>query len=214
MDRPEERRRGVMLVLSSPSGAGKSTIARKLLDIERASGLELSVSLTTRQKRPSEVDNVDYSFVDRETFERRRDSGDLLEWAEVHGNYYGTPRAPVEKALAAGRDIVFDIDWQGARQLRDNASGDVASIFILPPSAQDLRARLTRRAEDPEDVIERRLKNARSEMVHWGDYDYVIVNRDVETALSEVRCVLRSERRRARRAVALQPFLDGMIGEL
>ncbi|MEO1198251.1 MAG: guanylate kinase [Pseudomonadota bacterium] len=214
MDRPEDSRRGVMLVLSSPSGAGKSTIARKLIEIERGSGLELSVSLTTRPKRPSEVDNVDYRFVDRGTFERHRDTGDLLEWAEVHGNFYGTPRAPVEAALSSGRDIMFDIDWQGAEQLRANAGSDVVSVFILPPSAEDLKARLIRRAEDSPDTIERRLKNARSEMTHWADYDHVVINRDVETALSDVRSILHGERRRAARCSNLAGFVDGLIADL
>lgn len=207
-------RRGVMLVLSSPSGAGKSTIARTLLDQEKDAGLRLSISVTTRARRPSEVEGVHYQFVDVERFHTMRQAGELLEWAEVHGNFYATPRKPVEIHLAAGGDMVFDMDWQGAKQLRQTAGNDVVSIFVLPPSANELRARLKRRAEDADEEIERRLENAKAEMTHWVEYDHVVVNRDLEAALADVRSILHAEKSRRSRFTGMAPFVKAMIDGL
>jgi guanylate kinase len=172
-------RRGLMLVLSSPSGAGKSTIARNLLENDKM--FSLSVSVTTRARRPSEIDGVHYHFVTVKDFMRLRDSDALAEWAEVHGNYYGTPREAVEKALGEGQDMLFDIDWQGAAQLREKMRGDLVEVFVLPPSMKELHARLKRRAEDSREIIARRLKNASEEISKWRDYDYVIINDDLTT---------------------------------
>jgi guanylate kinase len=205
------RRRGLMLVLSSPSGAGKSTIARNLLEDDK--GFELSISYTTRQRRGSEIDGVHYHFVNRRDFERLRDGDALLEWAEVHGNFYATPREPAELALAEGRDMLFDIDWQGADQLRDKMPADVVSVFILPPSMAELKARLMRRAEDQEKVIEQRLKNARAEIEHWRKYDYVVVNDDLDSAFHAVQCIVQAERLRRDRRSGLFDFVNGLLGE-
>ena len=204
-DRP---RRGLMLVLSSPSGAGKSTLSRLLLQDER--DLSLSVSVTTRQRRPSEVDGVHYHFIDPVRFAALRDRGDLLEWAEVHGNLYGTPREPVEAALGGGRDVLFDIDWQGTRQIAEALPDDIVRIFVLPPSMAELRARLERRAEDGADVIGRRLANARNEIAHWEEYEYVIVNEDLQTSLATARAILVAERLKRIR----QPALRGHVSRL
>jgi guanylate kinase len=206
------RRRGLMLVLSSPSGAGKSTIARNLLESDH--DLSLSVSVTTRPRRGSEIDGVHYRFVSRREFEWLRDSDSLLEWAEVHGNYYATPREPVEAAMADGRDMLFDIDWQGALQLKDKMRADIVSIFILPPSMAELKSRLKRRAEDSDDVIERRLQNARVEIEHWRDYDYVVVNRDLDRAFAEVRAVVMAERLRRDRRPGLFDFVSSLLDEV
>ncbi|QKV18423.1 guanylate kinase [Oricola thermophila] len=210
---PSDRiqRRGLMLVLSSPSGAGKSTIARNLLETD--SGLELSVSVTTRQRRPSEIDGVHYHFLSKRDFERLRDGDDLLEWAEVHGNYYGSPREPVERAMAEGRDILFDIDWQGAHQLVDKMRADVVSIFVLPPSMAELKTRLHRRAEDDEDTISKRLRNAATEIEQWRTYDYVIVNDDLDRAFGAVQAIVRAERLRRDRRPGLFEFVDGLLRE-
>jgi guanylate kinase len=205
------RRRGLMLVLSSPSGAGKSTIARNLL--EEDSGFELSISYTTRQRRGSEIDDVHYHFVNQREFERLRDGDALLEWAEVHGNFYATPREPAEIALTEGRDMLFDIDWQGADQLRDKMPADVVSIFILPPSMAELKARLRRRAEDQEKVIEQRLKNARAEIEHWRKYDYVVVNDDLDRAFHAIQCIVQAERLRRDRRSGLFDFVNGLLAE-
>jgi len=205
------RRRGVMLVLSSPSGAGKSTIARNILD--NVPGFELSVSVTTRQRRASEIEGVHYHFIHNDEFEIRRDSGKLLEWAEVHGNCYGTPRAPVEEALSTGRDMLFDIDWQGAAQLREKMPEDIVSIFVLPPSMKELLARLKRRAEDPEDVIATRLENARSEIEQWRNYDYVIVNDDLNGAYDSVRSIILAERFKSERRPGLEDFVGALLEE-
>ena len=205
------RRRGLMLVLSSPSGAGKSTIARNLLESDPS--LELSVSVTTRPRRASEIDGVHYHFVSRREFERLRDSDALLEWAEVHGNCYATPREPAELALAQGRDMLFDIDWQGAQQLKEKMRADIVSIFILPPSMKELKARLKRRAEDQESVIETRLKNARLEIEHWKEYDFVIVNDDLDRAFAEVRGIVTAERLRRDRRPGLFDFVSGLLDE-
>ena len=208
-DKGAVARRGMMLVLSSPSGAGKSTLARKLLG--SVTGVGLSVSATTRPRRGSEVEGSDYVFVDAEEFARRRDRGDFLEWAEVHGNLYATPRAPVEKALEEGTDVLFDIDWQGSRQLADAMGGDVVRVFILPPSLEELQARLFRRAEDGEETIARRLANARDEIGHWREYDYVIVNRDLQRSLDRVTSILLAERQRRERMTGLEPFVDDLL---
>jgi guanylate kinase len=208
---PRIKRRGLMLVLSSPSGAGKSTIARNLLDSDKS--LTLSVSATTRPRRGSEIDGVHYHFVAKRDFERLRDSEAMLEWAEVHGNFYGTPREPAEAAMAEGRDMLFDIDWQGAVQLRQKVPADIVSIFILPPSMGELKARLLRRAEDQEKVIEQRLRNAREELEHWGEYDYVVVNHDLQQAFHEVQCIVTAERLRRDRRPGLFEFVSGLLDE-
>ena len=204
-------RRGLMLVLSSPSGAGKSTIARNLLEADP--NLEISVSVTTRQRRPSEIAAKHYHFISVREFERLRDSDALLEWAEVHGNFYGTPREPVEQAMAEGRDMLFDIDWQDARQLQDKMSADVVSIFVLPPTMTELQSRLHRRAEDSEDVIRTRLLNSRSEIDHWREYDYVIVNDDLDEAFRNVNCIVNAERVRRDRRHGLFDFVETLLTE-
>ena len=204
-------RRGLMLVLSSPSGAGKSTIARNLLESDAS--LEISVSVTTRQKRASEIAGRHYHFISVREFERLRDSDALLEWAEVHGNFYGTPREPVEAAIAEGRDMLFDIDWQGARQLQEKMKADVVSIFVLPPTMTELQSRLHRRAEDTEEVIQTRLANSRSEIEHWREYDYVIVNDDLDNAFRSVGHIIGAERLRRDRRHGLFDFVRGLLEE-
>lgn len=204
-------RRGLMLVLSSPSGAGKSTIARHL--IEQDDDIDLSVSVTTRGRRPSEIDGVHYHFIDQPTFDRMRDDGDLLEWAQVHGNFYGTPRGPVEAALVAGRDVLFDIDWQGADQVAKAMPQDLVRIFVLPPTMKELQSRLQRRAEDEPDVIARRLANARAEISHWRDYDYVIINKDLQTSLEKAEAILYAERMKRARTTWLEGFVEGLLEE-
>lgn len=205
------RRRGLMLVLSSPSGAGKSTIARNLLESDP--GLELSVSVTTRARRGSEIDGIHYHFRTMRDFERLRDSDALLEWAEVHGNYYATPREPAEMAMAQGRDMLFDIDWQGAEQLKEKMRADIVSIFILPPSMGELKTRLRRRAEDQDAVIETRLQNARVELEHWRDYDYVVVNDDLDKAFASVKAIVTAERLRRDRRPGLFDFVSKLLDE-
>jgi guanylate kinase len=216
-------RRGLMFVLSSPSGAGKSSIARKLLNIE--TDMALSISVTTRARRPSEVNDVDYHFIGSERFAEMKAGGELLEWALVHGNHYGTPRAPVVKALEEGRDVLFDIDWQGTRQLKAAMGSDVVGVFILPPSMAELRARLERRAEDAREVIDRRLANARTEIEHWTEYEYVLVNRDLQESFDAARVILDAERGRRERPPRVsdaaapyrresQPQLAGFVAEL
>ncbi len=207
-----DRRRGLLVVLSSPSGAGKSTLSRLLL--EHDTHLRLSISVTTRPRRPSEVDRVHYHFVNDREFDRMRERGELLEWAEVHGNRYGTPRDPVEQALEEGADILFDIDWQGAEQIRAAAGEDVVSIFILPPSAAALRGRLERRAEDDAETIRRRLDNARDELSHWKDYDYVVVNDQLQEAFEGVRAILSAERLKRHRRTGLSGFVGRIAAEL
>lgn len=201
-------RRGVMLVLSSPSGAGKSTISRTLLQDDPA--IKLSVSVTTRERRGSEVDGVHYQFISERDFSVMRDRDELLEWAEVHGNFYGTPRVPVEAALAQGRDVLFDIDWQGTLQMYERARADIVSIFILPPSMAELKSRLERRAEDSAEVIDRRLANARTEIEHWQEYDHVLVNDDLEQAFEDVRAILTAARLQRRRRTGLAAFVEGL----
>ena len=191
-----QTRRGIMLVVSSPSGAGKTTLTRSLVDKDR--NLKLSISVTTRPKRPSEVDGVHYNFISRSRFEAMRRSGELLEFAKVHGNLYGTPRKPVEKALEAGHDVLFDIDWQGAQQLYEKMRADVVSVFVLPPSARELKTRLERRAQDSGETIRRRLQNAANEIPHWAEYDYVLVNRDLDRSFKDLRAILTAERAKRR----------------
>lgn len=202
-------RRGIMLVLSSPSGAGKSTIARNMLHDD--ANLSLSVSVTTRARRSSEIDGTHYHFISEREFERMRESDALLEWAQVHDNFYGSPRDPVEEALCAGRDILFDIDWQGGKQLTQKARTDVVSVFILPPSMNELRDRLLRRAEDKPEVISRRLKNALVEIPHWREYDYVVINDDLERAHAQVRSILAAERLRRDRRPGLFGFEEDLL---
>ena len=203
-------RRGLMLVLSSPSGAGKSTIARNLLRDDP--DISLSVSVTTRARRGSEIDGKDYHFISEREFEIMRDNGRLLEWAEVHGNYYGTPFDPVQQAMDEGRDMLFDIDWLGALQMFDAARADIVSIFILPPSMEELRNRLVRRAEDADDVIARRLENSKVEMEHWNEYEYPLINDDLDACFADVKAILRAERlRRDRRAVGMSGFVGGLL---
>ena len=200
-----------MLVLSSPSGAGKSTIARSL--IESDPGFELSVSVTTRPRRGSEIDGVHYHFKSRREFDSLRDNDALLEWAEVHGNFYATPREPAERAMAEGRDMLFDIDWQGAKQLKEKMRGDIVSIFILPPSMSELKARLQRRAEDSASTIDTRLRNARLEIEQWREYDYVVINHDLDRAFAEVRAIVTAERLRRDRRPGLFDFVSGLLDE-
>ena len=202
-------RRGLMLVLSSPSGAGKSTIAARLLREDR--NLELSVSATTRPRRGNEIDGQDYHFVSVADFAMHRDAGHYLEHAEVHGNHYATPLAPVQEAMAAGRDMLFDIDWQGAAQMFEQAAGDIASVFILPPSMEELARRLQRRATDSPAVIARRLDNARREIGEWTRYDYVVVNDDLGRAYDQVRAILAAERLRRERRPGLHGFVRSLL---
>jgi guanylate kinase len=205
-------RRGLMLVLSSPSGAGKTTLSRMLLKADR--GVELSVSVTTRPKRRDEVHGRDYHFLDRARFESMVMKGELLEWAEVFGHRYGTPRQPVLKALRAGRDVLFDIDWQGTQQLSEKARTDLVSVFILPPTVRELEQRLKRRAQDSRDVIGSRMAKAAGEMSHWPEYDYVIVNRKIEEAFAEVRAILAAERLKRERQIGLSDFVRGLQAKL
>ena len=205
-------RRGLMFVLSSPSGAGKTTLSRMLMD--RMPGLQMSVSATTRPKRPGEVEGRDYLFVDASKFEAMVKQDELLEWAVVFGNRYGTPRAPVEAALSAGRDVLFDIDWQGTQQLREKAGGDVVSVFILPPSAADLERRLHTRAQDSDEVIRGRMERASHELSHWAEYDYIVVNQNVDEAFSEVQSILKAERLKRARRVGLTGFVRTLQRQL
>ena len=201
----------MILILSSPSGAGKTTLTRMLMQ-DKALDLTLSVSVTTRARRSSEVDGIHYRFIDRREFEQMKAGGDLLESAEVHGNGYGTPRAPVELVLAEGRDMLFDVDWQGARQMRERLGDDVVSIFVLPPSMRELRARLERRAEDSSTTIEERLDNARHEIERWRGYQYVIVNDDLQRAYKDVLAIIQAERLKVARAEkGIEAFVDGLI---
>jgi len=209
---PEIGRRGLMLVLSSPSGAGKTTLTKLLRDEEPS--LTLSISVTTRPRRPSEVDGVHYFFKTADEFRDLRDRGDLLEWAEVHGNFYGSPRKEIDKALSAGNDILFDIDYQGAMQVRKTAPDDVVSIFILPPSIPELRRRLERRAEDSATVIQQRLKNAKNEIDRWRDYDYVLVNDDLQATFAKIRAILAAERLKRERQTGLPKFISGLLAHL
>ena len=205
------QRRGLMLVLSSPSGAGKTTLSRQLLDNDPH--IQLSISCTTRPKRPSERDGVDYRFVDTATFRGMIERGEFLEHAQVFGHYYGTPKAPVDQALAAGKDVLFDIDWQGTQQLKDpakNVTADLVTVFILPPSTRDLEKRLLTRAQDPKEVVAQRMAKAADEMSHYDGYDYVIVNRDIGTSLSNLKAILTAERLKLDRQVGLSGFVKAL----
>src|SRR5262245_22394256 len=201
-------RRGIMLVLSSPSGAGKTTLSRRLLEMDKS--VELSVSVTTRPKRSGEVDGRDYHFIDQARFDAMVRNGDLLEWARVFDHCYGTPRTPVEAALAAGRDVLFDVDWQGTQQLRDHAAAGLVSVFVLPPSVPELERRLKARAQDSDDVIHRRMSKAAGEMSHWAEYDYVIINRDIDRAFDEVCGILFAERLKRARQTGLSDFVRAL----
>jgi guanylate kinase len=204
------QRRGLLLILSSPSGAGKSTLTETL--VRQDPSIKLSISVTTRPKRASEIDGVHYKFITSDEFQEMRERAELLEWAEVHGNFYGTPKKPVELALARGEDMMFDIDWQGTEQICEKMRPDVASIFILPPSMQELKARLERRAEDSSDVIERRLKNAREEIAQWASYDYVLINDDLQRTFGGLKAILEAERLRRERQIELHSFVDTLLG--
>jgi guanylate kinase len=215
--RPALARRGLILILSSPSGAGKTSISRAVLQEEnenRPGSIHLSVSVTTRRRRPSEVEGVHYKFLTTRQFDSMRTRDELLEWAEVHGNFYGTPLEPVESALAAGQDVVFDIDWQGTRQVLDKMRADVVAVFILPPTAAEQRVRLERRAEDDREVILRRLANARAEITHWEEYDFVLVNRDLNESVANVRAILHAERCRRARLTDLPEFIERLDRDL
>ena len=205
MAAPIIQRRGLMLVLSSPSGAGKSTISRQLL--AKDPEIVMSVSATTRPRRPGEVNGVDYNFVDQMHFQTMVNRGEMLEYAKVFGNYYGTPRQPVEDALASGKDVLFDIDWQGTQQIAENARSDLVTVFILPPSTRELERRLRARAQDPEDVVAGRMAQASNEISHYPEYDYIIVNDDLEESVAKVRSILTSERLRRERQLGLTDFV-------
>lgn len=205
-------RRGLMFVLSSPSGAGKTTMSRLLM--RRMPEMQMSVSVTTRQKRPGEVEGRDYYFVDKARFEDMVSNGELLEWATVFDNLYGTPRRPVEEALAAGHDVLFDIDWQGTQQLKERAKADVVSVFLLPPSAEALEIRLHSRAQDSDEVIRGRMSRAGHEMSHWPEYDYVVVNSDLDEAYNKIELILQVERLRRERQMWLSEFVRALQQQL
>jgi guanylate kinase len=205
-------RRGIMLVVSSPSGAGKTTLTRRLLEQEQ--NVALSISVTTRMRRPNEVDGVHYTFISKRRFEVMRGSDELLESAEVHGNLYGTPRDPVERALSAGRDVLFDIDWKGTQQLYKKMRADVVSVFVLPPSAAELKIRLERRAQDSDEVIAGRLRNAAEEIPHWNEYDYVLINRDLDKSFDRLRAILTTERLKRIERPEMEEFVAKMLTEL
>jgi guanylate kinase len=202
------QRRGLMLVLSSPSGAGKTTLSRQLLDNDKQ--IQLSVSYTTRQKRPSERDGADYRFVDTATFRGMIERKQFLEYAEVFGNYYGTPRGPVDEALDAGKDMLFDIDWQGTQQLKDKGRADLVTVFILPPSTRDLEKRLLTRAQDTKEIVAQRMAKAADEMSHWAEYDYVVVNSDIGTSLTNLKAILTAERLKRERQVGMSGFVKAL----
>ncbi len=204
-------RRGLMFILSSPSGAGKTTLAERLLT--KDGEMVLSISATTRQRRPGEAHGKDYFFVSEDEFKRMRDNGEFMEWANVFGHYYGTPRSLVEDTLRQGKDVLFDIDWQGAQQLDEVAGEDVVKVFILPPSREELERRLRQRAQDPEEVVQKRMAKADAEMSHWAEYDYVIVNYDLNESEELLRSILFAERLKRRRQVGLAAIVKEMIGE-
>lgn len=206
------KRRGLMLVLSSPSGAGKTTLARRLLDAEP--GIDMSISCTTRPQRKGEVEGRDYHFVDRDSFTHMRDRGEFLEWALVFDNFYGTPRKPVEEALASGNDVLFDVDWQGAEALRKEAQRDVVTVFILPPSGKALEERLKTRAQDSDETVRRRMQGASNELQRWTEYDYVIVNTDIDRSLAALRAILSAERLRRDRQTGLKDVVKSLLAEL
>ena len=198
-------RRGMLYILSSPSGAGKTTLARRLIASDKA--IAMSVSVTTRKPRPGEVEGKDYFFTSQAHFEAMRDHGQLLEWARVFDHFYGTPKAAVEKAIEEGKDVLFDIDWQGAQQLSEKMPGDVVRVFVLPPSGKALEQRLRTRAQDPPEVVARRMAAASAEISHWPEYDYVIVNADVEESARAVSAILLAERQRRGRLSGLSAFV-------
>jgi guanylate kinase len=202
---PNIERRGLLLVLSSPSGAGKTSLARALLDGDDS--IKLSVSVTTRKPRPGEVEGKDYYFVDEARFNAMKAEDKLLEWARVFDNYYGTPRAPIEAAIAAGRDVLFDIDWQGTQQLAERMTGDLVRVFILPPSAAALETRLKSRAQDPPEVVGRRMAQASAEISHWAEYDYVLINSDLDESIAGLRAILTAERLKRERLAGLSAFV-------
>ncbi|WP_182479745.1 MULTISPECIES: guanylate kinase [Bartonella] len=204
------RRRGFLFILSSPSGAGKSTLSRLMLKDEQ---LELSISVTTRQKRPSEVDGLHYHFISKEEFEHKRDKDEFIEWAEVHGNYYGTLRKNVENALINGQDMLFDIDYQGTEQLQQKMPGDTVSVFILPPSMKELVSRLHRRAEDSQSIIDLRLNNARTEIQQWRSYDYVVINEDLNQSLLLIKSIYLGETVKRKRCSFLESFVNTLVTE-
>jgi guanylate kinase len=204
----EIKRRGLMLVLSSPSGAGKTTLSRRLLQSDPS--IAMSVSATTRKPRPNEIDGQDYFFIDEAEFERRAKAGDFLEHAQVFDHRYGTPKKAVMAALDSGKDVLFDIDWQGTQQLREEARDDVVSVFVLPPSHDELERRLRARAQDAEDVVQKRMAKAADETSHWAEYDYIIVNDEVSRALTELETVLAAERLKRARLVGVGEFVAGL----
>ena len=205
-------RRGLMLVLSSPSGAGKTTLSRKLLDADPM--VDLSISVTTRKQRPGEIAGEHYHFVDDAMFDQMAQNAGLLEWARVFGNRYGTPRAPVEAALARGQDVLFDIDWQGTQQLREKVRGDLVSVFVLPPSVPELERRLHNRAQDSDEVIHGRMAKVFDELSHWAEYDYVVINNDVDRAFVDVQSILAAERLKRERQTGLSTFVRGLQSKL
>ena len=205
-------RRGLLLVLSSPSGAGKTTLSRRLLAADTE--IAMSVSVTTRAPRPGEVDGKDYRFVDAARFHAMREAGELLEWAKVFDNFYGTPLGPVEAAIEAGRDVLFDIDWQGAQQLVEKLPHDLVRVFILPPSARDLVVRLSARGQDSADVVARRMAAASAEISHWPEYDYVIINADLDQSSRDLTSILTAERLKRERQLGLMDFVRGMQAAL
>jgi guanylate kinase len=211
MAEPAIKRRGLLLVLSSPSGAGKTTISRKLFETDGK--LAMSVSVTTRPKRPGEIDGTHYSFVERAKFDQMVAQGELLEHAIVFDNCYGTPRTPVMQALDNGQDIISDVDWQGTQQLKQNVGADVVAVFVLPPTIEALKERLQSRAQDSADVVQARMAKSSDEMSHWAEYDYVIVNDDLDSSVRQVQAILDAERKRRTRQVGLSDFVNGLRGQ-
>ena len=209
---PGVARRGLLLVLSSPSGAGKTTLARRLVAADPT--IAMSVSVTTRASRPGEIEGRDYFFIDDAEFARRRDAGELLEWAAVFDHHYGTPRKPVMGALSAGHDVLFDIDWQGAQQLNEQLPHDLVRVFVLPPDAKALESRLKKRAQDTPEVVEKRMRKASAEISHWSEYDYAIVNRDLDTSHANLMAILTAERLKRRRQLGLSAFVRGIVKAL
>lgn len=209
---PHLERRGLLLVLSSPSGAGKTTLSRGLLKDD--DNINLSISMTTRPPRPGEVEGQDYYFVSQPQFEAERKAGNLLEWAKVFDNYYGTPRSPVEESIAKGRDVLFDIDWQGCQQLEEKMAVDLVRVFVLPPSAKVLEQRLRDRAQDSSDVVARRMQAASAEISHWAEYDYVLVNSDVDVSLAGLKAILAAERLKRERLRGLSSFVRDLQSDL
>jgi guanylate kinase len=207
-ENPTIERRGLLLVLSSPSGAGKTSLARSLLESDP--NIALSVSVTTRKPRPGEIDGRDYWFIDEARFKEMIAGEQLLEWAIVFGNYYGTPRAPIDKAIGEGRDVLFDIDWQGTQQLSERMAGDLVRVFVLPPSADALERRLTQRAQDPPDVVAKRMAKASDEISHWAEYDYVIINADLAESIAGLRSILAAERLKRDRMTGLSAFVRNL----